>query len=173
MKKVIVNSLLAVSLGFGFAVQADSTPAINKGVQRILDKAEQGDAKAQFDIAVIYYQGLRIDQNLQEAAKWYLKSAEQGYSPAQANLSSMYLQGVGVERNDAEAKKWIDKAIERGNADAVNNLGVMYLEGREVTQDKEKAIELFKQACRQSSPKGCQNYKMASLPPGQKFMHHH
>jgi TPR repeat protein len=52
--------------------------------------AEQGNADAQFNLAVAYENGAGVPKNLAEAAKWYLKAAEQGesyrYRPAQKTI---------------------------------------------------------------------------------------
>ena len=42
--------------------------------------AEQGDAKAQFNLALRYYKGEGVTQDYAEAAKWYRKAAEQTVS---------------------------------------------------------------------------------------------
>ena len=39
----------------------------------------------------------RVQQNYEEAVKWYRLSAEQGYSYAQNNLGLMYENGEGVD----------------------------------------------------------------------------
>ena len=48
--------------------------------------AEQGDAKAQFNLGVMYDKGQGVMRNYAEAAKWYRKAAEQGDADAQRNL---------------------------------------------------------------------------------------
>ena len=45
--------------------------------------AEQGDAKAQYNLGNCYYFGNGVTENEQEAVKWYRKAAEQGDAKAQ------------------------------------------------------------------------------------------
>ena len=46
-------------------------------------KAEyQGDAEAQFQLGECYENGDVVDQDLQQAAKWYRMAAGQGHEPA-------------------------------------------------------------------------------------------
>jgi TPR repeat protein len=52
--------------------------------------AEQGNAKAQFNLGVMYAKGLGVSQDYKEAAKWFRKSAEQGHENAQYNLGLIY-----------------------------------------------------------------------------------
>ena len=53
-------------------------------------KAEQGNIKAQYNLALMYYKGEGVPQNYEEAIKWYNKAAEQGNIKAQYNLALMY-----------------------------------------------------------------------------------
>jgi TPR repeat protein len=59
--------------------------------------AEQGDAKAQNNLGVMYEKGLGVPQDYAEAVKWYRKAAEQGDARAQNNLGVMYAAGRGVQ----------------------------------------------------------------------------
>ena len=71
--------------------------------------AEQGDAKAQVDLGVMYANGDGVPENDAEAVKWFRKAADQGDAKAQFDLGVMYANGDGVPENDAEAVKWFRK----------------------------------------------------------------
>lgn len=58
--------------------------------------AEQGDAKAQYDLGFMYHKGQGVPQNYKEAAKWFRLAAEQGDAQAQYGLGFMYGLGQGV-----------------------------------------------------------------------------
>ena len=68
--------------------------------------AEQGDAKAQSDLALMYHSGEGVPKNYKEAAKWYRKAAKQGHVKAQWNLGQMYRKGEGVPQDYVEAYAW-------------------------------------------------------------------
>jgi TPR repeat protein len=72
--------------------------------------AEQGNAKAQFNLAVMYDSGKGIRQDYAKAVKWYRKAAEQGNAKAQFNLAVMYDSGHGVLQSSAAAADWYYKA---------------------------------------------------------------
>jgi TPR repeat protein len=97
--------------------------------------AEQGDAFAQYNLALIYSKGQGVPQDYAEAAKWYRKAAEQGDADAQYNLALFYYNGQGVPQDYAEAAKWYRRAAEQGNTKAQLNLGFMYGTGQGVPQD--------------------------------------
>lgn len=63
-------------------------------------KAENGNAKAQSDLAVMY----AIRQDYQRAFEWTKKSAEQGLPKAQFILGTLYEKGQGVNQ-DYQIKK--------------------------------------------------------------------
>ena len=67
-------------------------------VDPIRQKAEQGDATAQFSLGVMYLHSSSEGgpQDYVEARKWLLKAAEQGEALAQYNLGVMYDAGQGV-----------------------------------------------------------------------------
>jgi len=55
--------------------------------------ADQGNASAQNNLAVMYRKGQGVPQSDKEAVKWYRKAAEQGNTKAQHNLDRMYENG--------------------------------------------------------------------------------
>ena len=81
--------------------------------------AEQGDAMAQYVLALMYNEGPGVLQDyLQdyaEAVKWYRLAAEQGYANAQYNLGVMYEYGTGVLQNNVMAHMWYNIAAANGN----------------------------------------------------------
>ncbi len=75
--------------------------------KQFLEAAKQGDATAQYNIALMYDSGKDIPQDDAEAIKWYKKAAEQGYAPALYNLSMISFFGKGAPQNYEAAYKWI------------------------------------------------------------------
>ncbi len=75
--------------------------------------AEQGNAKAQNILGVMYEKGGGVPQDYARAVKWYRKAAEQGDAVAQGNLGLMYHNGQGVTQDYAQAHMWFDLAASR------------------------------------------------------------
>ena len=96
--------------------------------------AEQGLAKAQYNLGVMYDKGRGVPQDYKAAVEWFRKAAEQGIASAQFNLGNMYNNGRGVPQDYAKAVEWYRKAAEQGDADAQFNLGNMYIRGKGVPQ---------------------------------------
>jgi TPR repeat protein len=144
MKKLLTALVVIVSLGtagsvcaadFAKGLRAAQSGDFATALREWTVLAEQGDAKAQYNLGVMYRRGQGVVQDYKEAVKWYRKSAEQGDADAQSNLGAMYSKGKGVVQNDKEAVKWYRKSAEQGNATAQSNLGVKYERGQGVIQD--------------------------------------
>jgi len=69
--------------------------------------ADDGNAAAQFNLGLLYYDGRGVPQDFSEAARWFERSANQGYAKAQHNLGAMYGVGKGVKRDYMLAYKWL------------------------------------------------------------------
>jgi TPR repeat protein len=68
--------------------------------------ADQGGAEAQYNLGVLYTNGLGVPQDYAEAAKWFRKAADQGDAGAQSNLGFMYAKGQGVPEDYVRAHMW-------------------------------------------------------------------
>ncbi len=108
--------------------------------------AEQGDARAQNNLGILYRNGEGLIQDFEQARAWLLRSAAQGHAQAQYSLGVMYDYGNGVPQNYPEALRWYQKAAALGNADAQYNLGVFYAEGRGVSQSLAEAAQWYAKA---------------------------
>jgi len=114
----------------------------------LLDKAEGGDAGAQFWLGAGYEQGWFGQPNFQQALKWVGRAAAQGNPDAENNLGQMYADGEGVQQDYVLAAQWYRKAAEhvpdRGGAgQGRNNLGLLYMEGLGVPKDYVQAYMWF------------------------------
>ncbi len=114
--------------------------------------AEQGDAPTQFNLGVLYAQGLGVKKDQILAVKWYQRAAAKGYTPAQFNLGEAYFTGTGVTADVRKAIHWWRTAAKHQHVKSQYNLGYLYLFGNGVTKDREQAIFWFQQAAAQSDP---------------------
>jgi TPR repeat protein len=84
----------------------------------LTQKATEGDAEAQFNLGIMYYEGGAVRQDFRLAADWFRKAAEQGHADAQYNLGVMYVEGRGVPQDFRKAVDWYARAAEQGLAHA-------------------------------------------------------
>jgi hypothetical protein len=111
--------------------------------QIALQAAKQGDAKAQFAMAAISYEGWGVPKNEEQAFEWMTKSANQGFVDAQFGLGLMYESGIGVRIDNEQAVEWYQKAADQGFARAQFNLGTMYSSGLGVEKNPILAYQWF------------------------------
>ena len=100
MKLFVSTFFIIVLLGFAGGSYGQTDFEVTKLL------AEQGEAFAQYNLGVMYENGVGVPENVADAVKWYRLAAEQGRARAQNNLGVMYENGEGVSENNAEAIKW-------------------------------------------------------------------
>ena len=106
---------------------------------------DNDEADALYEIANNYFDGTdEIEQDYEEAMKWYMKAAEKGSIDALNDIGYCYYYGYGVEQDYEEAVKWFKKGVEKGNLNCHFWLGFCYKTGDGIEQDKKAALELFK-----------------------------
>jgi localization factor PodJL len=99
-------------------------PPAELGPLPLREAAAQGDARAQYLIALRYAQGEGVTQDLTEAGRWLERAASGGLASAQYRLGAMYERGQGVARDLGRARSWYQAAAEKGNVKAMHNLAV-------------------------------------------------
>jgi len=76
--------------------------------------AKNGNAKAQFDLALMYATGRGVQKNERVAFNWFHKSARNNYAPAKHYMGLSFLQGRGVRRQKELARYWFRLATKQG-----------------------------------------------------------
>jgi hypothetical protein len=126
---------------------ADTSDYIwNQQFAKKMGLAEQGDAKAQYDVGKMLQKGQGTGQNSAEAFKWFSKAAKQGHIRAGYKVGAMYHKGEGVAKNNAQAFKWVKKAADNNYAPAMFYLGQLYARGAGTPKDLNKALGWYQKA---------------------------
>ncbi len=100
----------------------------NRSWLELVELAAEGDTEAQYWVGYAYYLGEGVEDDDEEAVRWFRMAAEQDHTSAQYYLGHAYLNGLGVEEDHEEALKWFRKAAEQGNVHAQYSLGRMYID---------------------------------------------
>jgi uncharacterized protein len=108
----------------------DGLDAASKGDYKaayklLLPLAEQGDAKAQYNLGWMYKGGLGLPQDYQETFKWWRLAAQQGHASAKFNVGSMYYKGLGVPQDYVLAHMWLNLASSQGHVNARTNKNIV------------------------------------------------
>ncbi len=79
---------------------------------QLLERAQKGDAEAQFTLGKNYEAGRgKLKQDYTQAAHWYGAAADQNDPFAQASLGLLYRFGKGVAQDDGQAYMWFTLSI--------------------------------------------------------------
>ena len=160
MKRIILTLCLTISLacgsfggdfqkGLDAAQRGDYTTALKEWTSL----AEQGDAKAQFNVGIMYDNGQGVLQDYKTAAKWYILSAEQGNAEAQYNLGVMYALGQGVIEDKVYAHMWGNILNSNGHEDGKKIMDYLLKQGMTPSQIEE--AERLAKECIKKNYKGC------------------
>jgi TPR repeat protein len=145
MTSLAVAALLALSA----AGSADDS----EDYENTLRAAEQGNATAQFGLALKYDNGEGVIQDYKAAVKWYSLAAEQGNVKAQSNLGATYANGQGVIQDNVYAHMWFNIAASSGDSEnASENRDIAA--GRMTTGQIAEAQKLARE-CVRKEYKGC------------------
>ncbi len=120
-----------------------------KKENELIDRAEQGDVQAQYELAQKYHQRKKSS----EAHQWFMRAAENGYALAQLTLGQRYKDGDGIENNPKQACFWFEKAANQGLADAQYETGKCYQKGKGVQESLAQAMTWFEKAAKQGHSK--------------------
>lgn len=133
--KYILFLLLLINIGFA------------QNTKTLKESARQGDAKAQYELGILYLRGsTEVHRDYSRASHWIQLSAKQGDPEAQSILGFLYDKGLGVSQSYEEAKKWYLLAASQGSMKAQYSLALMYDAGRSVPQDFLEAIKWYRLA---------------------------
>ncbi len=114
-----------------------------------LQRAQQGDAKAECDLGQMYFNGRGVPRDYAEVLRWERKAADQGYARAEYEIGYMFSHGLGVQQDKAEAARWYRKAADQGYALAESVIGYMSYHGHGVPLDYAEALNWFHKAADQ------------------------
>lgn len=157
-------------------------------VNSLRDLAANGDARSQYELGMIYANGLRgIPQNDDEAVEWLIKAEAQGHGDAKQHLDLMFTLERGLKagaRNEhalalykLSGKYWNDRGIvkneriaiallklaaEKGNARAQYKLGYSFGVGLGVPQDEAEALRWLREAEKNGNAKATDKIRLIS-----------
>ena len=115
-----------------------------------LPLANSGDAGAQFNMGVMYANGLGVDRDMGVAMDWWEAAARQLHVRAAHNLALAMLAGEPRDGSRAEGEidytavlRFLKIGADAGYPNSEYTLGKLYAEGVGVEKDPRRAAELF------------------------------
>ena len=146
------HPLALFKLAEHFFENAEKGDDLKKGFDACFRAAELGLAEAQFNLGVMFEDGLGTEQNLKEAAIWYRRAATNGDERAMNNLGNLYWHGKGVDKDKLKAQTLYAEAADNNSSFAQFNLGLIRNKGNDKKSVKSDALPLFLTSYSQVSP---------------------
>ena len=96
---------------------------IQKAIQYYTQAAEdEENYQAQFCLGRCYFNGNGVEQNYNEAIKWFMKAASQGEPDSIFHLAICYGNGLGVEQDNEKSLHYLITAANLGWQPAIEIL---------------------------------------------------
>ncbi len=113
--------------------------------------AKQGDAKAQYNLGMMYESGDGVEANMQEAANWFKQAADQGYAEGQYALGAMVFKREIDSISYPDAAALYQRAALQGHIKSQLNLGMLYYRGEVLERDAKEAVKWLQLAAEQDN----------------------
>ncbi len=159
LSRLLFIAALSVTVDSGYA-----WPQSERSATKVQSQAEQGDAVAQYNVALTYlrgdptYKGLSnkgpSNEDYQAAFRWLRASAAQGNAGAEFMLGYLYEHGQGVARDYMKAVESYRAAALQGHSTAENNLASLYQRGQGVPKDMRQAFEWYRASAQHGNQVG-------------------
>lgn len=101
--------------------------------------AEAGDTKAQYDLSLMYIQGIGTKKNIEQGLTWLNSAAEKGNIEAMLELGVLYQKIDSLDNAPQLVLYWFEKAAMAGSAVGQYNLAHIYMDGGPIVPDLSKA----------------------------------
>jgi hypothetical protein len=115
----------AAKTAAGSASPVASWAAASLKIADLEKSAQQGDFKAQVELAVKYEHAEGVPKDLTKAHNLYCHAAKHGNPEAQFKLGWIYANGRGVRQDDGVAAALFQRAADRGHEQATQLVGVL------------------------------------------------
>lgn len=129
------NTEAAYKLGLLYAEKQD----YQKAIEWMTTAAEGGHLRGQYNLGLMYQEGLGTKQDFKKAVEWYTAAAMQGLREAQISLGWMIQAGLGVEKDEADARRWYLWAGENPLDWSPYARGIFYARGSDQAPDMKQA----------------------------------
>jgi TPR repeat protein len=108
--------------------------------------ADAGEARAQYEVALMYLQGIGTKVDPLRGGQWMLAAANNGNVTAMVEIGGRFENGVNAEKNLILAFTWYRRAALAGDGIGCYKLAMLYEVGSGVPQDLPRAYAWYRMA---------------------------
>lgn len=107
IRRVVIDALVHVA---GYYRTGDEVAGIKAWPERAFEiyklASTYGHPAAQYALGLMYFEGVGVKRNRQQAMRWLMLAARKRFAPAEALLGEMYWQGEYVHRDRTRGLMW-------------------------------------------------------------------
>ncbi|MBR9651483.1 SEL1-like repeat protein [Thalassovita aquimarina] len=118
----------------------------DRAAELFSNAAARGQSEAQYYLALLYLQGVGIEEDQKQAFNWFLAAAEGGHVQAQYELSKAFARGRGTKKNDEEAARWLAEAAAAGHVEAQYFMSVALDTGNGMERNRAAAADWLRRS---------------------------
>lgn len=144
------------------AMELAAKPCKYGDVARCIEQCQSGDPKACNSMGVQFEYGHSTSPDSTIASGFYARACDANYAQGCTNLAWLYSLGRGVPHDTQQAMLLFTRAFDasrlacrRGDGHGCLMAGEFMLRGDITPKDEDGAVAMFKLACDQGDPQGC------------------
>ena len=149
---LIIAALLWACSDYRKARSAYEAGEYAKAFQIFEQLSNSGDSQAQYDLSLMYLQGIGAKKNLERGWVWMNRAAEGGNIQAMLELGMRYQKSGSIENAEQMAFFWFQKAAIAGSAAGQYNLAHLYEDGNQTPVDLVQAYVWMSLSNRSGNP---------------------
>ena len=107
---------------------------------------EQGNAYGYWNLALAYYHGRGVEEDIDKAIELYKKGAEAGSAECRYNLGCEYLEGENLKKNNRKGFELVKASAEQGYGLAMQELGRCYQFAIGTAGNMKTAVEWYEKS---------------------------
>lgn len=100
--------------GLDYYLGRGTEQSYEKAFQIFSELASEGNAEAEFHLAICYLNGYGVSESKEDAAELMRMSAEKDFPEAEFELGLMYYSGYGVDESYELSERWLRMAWSHG-----------------------------------------------------------
>lgn len=136
-------------IGKLYCCENDVEANVSKAFESLLKSAQMGDSNSQYDVGMMYLNGIGVDRNSTKSLYWLNEMLKQKKDADVLNrVGLMYMTGQGTDIDYDKAESCFIKAADDGSPEALYNLGGLY----ETKNQYDKAISIYSKAIKLTFP---------------------
>jgi len=105
--------------------------------------AQQGYARAERSLGLLYLKGIYVEQDYGVAREWIVKVVKNGDIEAPGLLGEIFHKGLGVKIDKVRASRYFGLGIKRGDGLSFGYLGQYFQIGTVFEVDYEKSMKMY------------------------------